>query len=77
MYIIPCKKQCLLRTLASKPQLARSLLAVKETQTQRKNTNVIPLTIGSRDVDTLMDSAGSDRPLCRAAFVGRKLDRYK
>ena len=44
-------------TLASKPRSARSLLAVKEMKTERKNTKVVPLTIGRRDVSTLMDSA--------------------
>ena len=38
---------------------------------------IVPLTIGSRDVGTLMDSAGSNRPQPGAAFVGRELGRYK
>ena len=44
---------------------------------QRKNTKVVPLTIGSRDVGTLMDSAGSNRPQPGAALVGRELGRHK
>ena len=36
-----------------------------------------PLTIGSWNVRTLMDSSGSDRPQPRTALVGRELDRYK
>ena len=62
---------------ASKPRSARSLLAVKEIQTQRKYTKVVPLTIGSQDVGTLMDSAGSNRPQPRAALDGRELGRHK
>ena len=38
---------------------------------------VIPLTIGTWNVRTLMDSSGSDRPRRRTALVGRELDRYK
>ena len=63
--------------LASKPRSARSLLAVKDIQTQRKNTKVVPLTISSRDVGMLMDSDGSNRPQSGAALVGRELGRYK
>ena len=56
-------KNACFEPLASKPRLARSLLAVKEIQSQRKQTTkVVPLTIGSRDGGTLMDSAGSNRP---------------
>ena len=68
MYIILFKNACF-EPLASKPRSARSLLAVKEIQTQRKNTKVVPLTINSRDVETLIDSAGSNG----AALVGREL----
>ena len=46
-------KNACLEPLASKPRLARSLLAVKEIQSQRKNIKVVPLTIGPRDVGTL------------------------
>ena len=38
---------------------------------------VIPLTIGTWNVCTLMDSSGSDRPQRRTTLVGRELDRYK
>ena len=38
---------------------------------------VIPLTIGTWNVRTLMDTSGSDRPQRRTALVGRELDRYK
>ena len=37
---------------------------------------MIPLKIGTWNVRTLMDSAGSDRPKRRTAFVGRELCRY-
>ena len=37
---------------------------------------MIPLKIGAWNVRTLMDSAGSDRPQRRTAFVGRELGRY-
>ena len=37
---------------------------------------MIPLTIGTWNVRTLMDSAGSDRPQLRTALVGRELGRY-
>ena len=37
---------------------------------------MIPLKIGAWNVRTLVDSAGSDRPQCRTAFVGRELGRY-
>ena len=42
-----------------------------------KKIKVIPLKIGTWNVRTLMDSAGSDRPQCRTVLVGRELDRYK
>ena len=38
---------------------------------------VIPLTIGTWNVRTLMDSSSSDRPERRTALVGRELDRHK
>ena len=38
---------------------------------------MIHLTIGTCNVRTLMDSAGSERPPRRAALVARELDRYK
>ena len=37
---------------------------------------MIPLKIGAWNVRTLIDSAGSDRPQCRTALVGRELGRY-
>ena len=37
---------------------------------------MIPLKIGTRNVRTLMDSAGSDRLQRRTALVGRELGRY-
>ena len=37
---------------------------------------MIPLKIGAKNVLTLMESAGSDRPHCRTALVGRELCRY-
>ena len=76
MYIILFKTVCF-EPLATKQRSARSLLAVKEIQTQRINTKVVPLTIGLRDVGTIMDSAGSNRPHPGAALVGRELGRYK
>ena len=36
-----------------------------------------PLTVGTWDVRTLIDSAVSDRPQRRTALVGREFDRYK
>ena len=38
---------------------------------------VIPLTIGTWNVRTQMDSSCSDRPQRRTVLVGRELDRYK
>ena len=37
---------------------------------------MIPLKIGTWNVRTLMDCAGSDRPQRRTALVGRELGRY-
>ena len=37
---------------------------------------IIPLRIGTWNVRTLVDSAGSDRPQRRTALVGRELWRY-
>ena len=37
---------------------------------------MIPLKIGTWNVRTLMDSAGSYRPQRRTALVGRELGRY-
>ena len=37
---------------------------------------MIPLKIGTRNVRTLMDSPGSDRPQRRTAAFGRELGRY-
>ena len=44
---------------------------------RKKKIKVIPLTIGTWNVPTLMDSADSDRPQHRTALIGRELDRYK
>ena len=37
----------------------------------------MPLTIGARNVRTLMDNACFDRPQRSTALVGRELDQYK
>ena len=60
----------------SKKKIREFVLLEKSTP-RKKKKKVAPLTIGSRDVGTLIHSAGSNRPQSGAALVGRELGRYK